>query len=307
MPQRLKEAGCWLASAPALLCHDGRACAPCCPARSRLRTTTSRRTHARTRARARAHTHARARNRYDVVPEGATSDEARELWLEITPQSFNVRMAKGQTLTQLMVFADHASRTAVMAVTEPAAAAEAAAARDTTAPAEPAAATGTHEAAPDAKPHSEQLLFDADTNPIAPRFHRGAVVLSLSVPSEKGALVGYEARETRDVIDMNNIGGHDPAAFFTPIYSLGDQRLCVRRPHAAPTNMPVLARACPCLPVLARACPCLARVLKKYARATFSHSILLFLASICVLPPAAGPFRAAAFTSWPPRSAWRCP
>ena len=34
------------------------------------------------------------------------------------PQSFNVRLSEGQTLTQLMVFANEASRTALMEFTE---------------------------------------------------------------------------------------------------------------------------------------------------------------------------------------------
>lgn len=53
--------------------------------------------------------------------------------------------------------------------------------------------------------------YDTSCKPIEPRYHRGAVVLTLSVPSTQGELIGYEARETRDVIDMNNIGGHNPA------------------------------------------------------------------------------------------------
>ena len=43
---------------------------------------------------------------YDCVPAAVAGKDAvrRQLWLEITPQSFNVRMAAGDTLTQLMVF-----------------------------------------------------------------------------------------------------------------------------------------------------------------------------------------------------------
>ena len=39
---------------------------------------------------------------YDTVPGGRAGD----LWFEITPQSFNVRVKEGLALTQLMVFRD---------------------------------------------------------------------------------------------------------------------------------------------------------------------------------------------------------
>ena len=38
---------------------------------------------------------------YDTVPPGAKG----ELWLEVSPRSFNVRVREGTSLTQLMVFA----------------------------------------------------------------------------------------------------------------------------------------------------------------------------------------------------------
>jgi hypothetical protein len=38
---------------------------------------------------------------YDIVPAGCGE---RELWLEISPRSFNVRVREGLALTQLMVF-----------------------------------------------------------------------------------------------------------------------------------------------------------------------------------------------------------
>ncbi len=52
---------------------------------------------------------------YDIIPtrpggggggKGSTAsgDGGRELWLEISPRSFNIRVREGVTLTQLMVF-----------------------------------------------------------------------------------------------------------------------------------------------------------------------------------------------------------
>lgn len=43
---------------------------------------------------------------YDTIPAGQKSD----LWLEITPQSFNVRIRKGLALTQLMLFTSDAKQ-----------------------------------------------------------------------------------------------------------------------------------------------------------------------------------------------------
>ena len=66
--------------------------------------------------------------------------------------------------------------------------------------------------------------------------HRGAVVLTLRVPSERGELVGYEARETRDVVDLRRIAGHPAADFFQPIYSTGEGAKRATRAAAAPPD-----------------------------------------------------------------------
>ncbi len=42
---------------------------------------------------------------YDTVPGG----KDRDIWLEITPRSFNVRVKEGLALTQLMIFEESAS------------------------------------------------------------------------------------------------------------------------------------------------------------------------------------------------------
>ena len=44
---------------------------------------------------------------YDIIEGG----QRRELWLEISPQSFNVRVKAGIALTQLMIFAESAAAT----------------------------------------------------------------------------------------------------------------------------------------------------------------------------------------------------
>lgn len=180
---------------------------------------------------------------YDTVLGGRPGN----LWLEVAPQSFNVRVREGLALTQLMVFREDASVASI----------------DLSA---------------------EQIVFDASGEPVEPLLHRGALVMSLSVanvmveaPSEdlqssvldksscpskdlqSGApdvlsypskdlqssvleeapcesprrcaaagspsppdslpIVGYEAIATNDVIDLSRIGAHRAEDFFRPIHA----------------------------------------------------------------------------------------
>ena len=157
---------------------------------------------------------------YDIIDGG----ERRELWLEISPQSFNVRAKAGIALTQLMVFADAAA-----------------------APGGSASTTDDAAAASSGAPVAPRpLVFDDVGDPLPLRLYKDMLILSLRVPGggEDGAgsesaaglgssaagresprshsvglLAGYEAVTTNEVIDLSQVGAHDPTTFFRPVYA----------------------------------------------------------------------------------------
>ena len=59
--------------------------------------------------------------------------------------------------------------------------------------------------------------------------HRGAVVLSLSIPSNSKELAGYEAKHTNEVVDLSRIGKHERDDFFRPIRCDGKGRLTLEK------------------------------------------------------------------------------
>jgi dCTP deaminase len=116
----------------------------------------------------------------------------RDFWLEVSPRSFNVRIREGLALTQLMIFRK--------------------------AEAEPIDLSG--------------VVFNASGQQTEPQLHRGSLVLSLRVPpvGAPEEIVGYEAIATNEVIDLANIGGHDPSRFFRPIgTTIKDERLTLEK------------------------------------------------------------------------------
>eukprot|EP00041_Stephanoeca_diplocostata_P018795 m.397165 g.397165 ORF g.397165 m.397165 type:complete len:424 (+) comp21125_c0_seq3:240-1511(+) len=165
---------------------------------------------------------------YDTVPGGRQS---RDLWFEVSPQSFNVRLQEGLALTQLMVFRENRSVPPIDIST------------------------------------AGNLVFDNVGNPITPTLYNGTLVLSLRVPDvephavlsapstpsragggedvvatqrdcgtsggvgdlpvaaktdqlaprDEHGLVGYEAVATNEVIDLSKIGAHPAANFFRPV------------------------------------------------------------------------------------------
>ena len=161
---------------------------------------------------------------YDTIPGGEEGVEgvARQLWIEVTPQSFNVRVREGVALTQLMVLRSF----------------------DGDAPADEggtgdtgdtvdkgdgggglvlAATTASTGYAPSilkdvTKGRADNLVYDHAGNPLPLHLHREALVLSLSVPSasEVGVdgVIGYEARPTNEVIDLSKKGHYRPSHFF---------------------------------------------------------------------------------------------
>jgi dCTP deaminase len=114
---------------------------------------------------------------YDTVAPG----EDGELWMEISPRSFNIRARQGQALSQMMVFSN--------------------------APA-PAA------------PHPAQtdvLLYSCQGEPLKPQLHGTALVLSLGLNPEPGRRLGWEALPTNEVVDLAALGTLRIAPFFRPL------------------------------------------------------------------------------------------
>ena len=152
---------------------------------------------------------------YDTVPArggraggaaGTVADDGgrgNELWVEISPRSFNIRLQAGSPLTQLMVLRDMRY----------AAAAEASSSGGAAGGAElvPAAAAAMPVCPP------ANVVFDASGVPIAPSWYKNCLVLSLRVPTTPGVLVGFEAVATHDVIDLALVDGHNASAFFRPM------------------------------------------------------------------------------------------
>ena len=127
---------------------------------------------------------------------------ARELWLEISPRSFNVRVRDGLALTQLMVFLPWDR--ALVAYPPPPLA--------TTVSSSASVARGVHPSAREVGAaavsmdiYEEMLCFDAAGVALPLSLHKGAVVLSVCVPNGRGALAGYEALSTEDIIDLGEV------------------------------------------------------------------------------------------------------
>jgi dCTP deaminase len=111
---------------------------------------------------------------YDRVPSGAKG----KLWLEITPQSYNVRVQSGLALSQLMVMHDTLSSTERLS--------------------------------------DEALLYDDEGNSLENKWEcPNRLLLSLNVTDD--GLFGYEARPTNDVIDLSQTGIHDSDIFYRNI------------------------------------------------------------------------------------------
>ena len=127
---------------------------------------------------------------YDIIEGG----QRRELWLEISPQSFNVRVKAGIALTQLMIFAESAAATP----------------------------------APLFAPGTGPLVYDDVGTNLPLNLYKDMLILSLRVPSESseepeaqadGARLRGSAVTTNEVIDMSRVDAHDPSTFFRPVYA----------------------------------------------------------------------------------------
>ena len=116
---------------------------------------------------------------YDTIPFAGEG----EIWMEVSPRSFNVRLAAGLALSQLMLFSTQATREALRLIDEPGV---------------------------------ETCVFTRQGKAVKPNLHRGDVVLSLHVGEGE---VGYEAVATGEIVDLRKIGAHSADAFFRPVKS----------------------------------------------------------------------------------------
>ena len=118
---------------------------------------------------------------YDSI----SPNEEGELWMEISPRSFNIRARQGQALSQMMVF---------------------------TSPPE-----GDSAIVPKHPAETDTLIYSSDGKPLTPRLHGSAIVLSLGLKPEPGTPLGWEALLTNEVVDLSSLGTTPIAPFFRPI------------------------------------------------------------------------------------------
>jgi len=111
---------------------------------------------------------------YDFIPE----DTSGELWLEITPQSFNVKVYKGTTLTQLRLF-------------------------DTT----------VYESSKE-KDNDAVFVYDNDNKRLPQKMFDKKLILHLAVDID--SVVGYEALPVNNLIDLKKTD-HEWRKFFKKI------------------------------------------------------------------------------------------
>ena len=103
------------------------------------------------------------------------------LWVEVTPRSFNVRLSKGTALSQLMIL-EEADTTFDLS--------------------------------------DMQLAFDEQEEPVQlRRYARDEIILSIDIPEEK--TIGYVARTTNEIIDLNKKAHHDKKTFFEEMRTYG--------------------------------------------------------------------------------------
>jgi len=116
---------------------------------------------------------------YDTIPTGTKG----ELWLEISPQSFNVRVEAGMPVSQIRLLTE---------------------ADD---------ATLKKYGFTDTIPPDNKIpfLIDGSGNPYAGEQLNGGIALSLNVP--RSGLIGYEAITTNSIVDMRR-KNNEPLLFF---------------------------------------------------------------------------------------------
>lgn len=123
---------------------------------------------------------------YDTVEAGSSG----QLWIEVSPQSFNVKLSKGLSLTQLRVFTNEKSEAIDF--------------------------------------DKEKLIFTEEGTLLPNKvFDNNKLILNLSVKSN--SLVGYEAIHTNEVIDLAKIGEHEWKKFFREINLNGENAFTLEK------------------------------------------------------------------------------
>ncbi|MFP4118474.1 MAG: 2'-deoxycytidine 5'-triphosphate deaminase domain-containing protein [Candidatus Woesearchaeota archaeon] len=107
---------------------------------------------------------------YDTIEPGKKG----ELWLEVTPRSFNVKVKKGIPLAQLRIIDENEDSTIDFS--------------------------------------KQPLVIEEDGTRKVGTMYRGRLVLSLNV--EPGKIIGYEAKSTDEIIDLSKKGALNPKKFF---------------------------------------------------------------------------------------------
>lgn len=110
---------------------------------------------------------------YDTIFE----DSKGKLWVEVSPQSFNVKVTSGSALSQLMVFEDNDD---------------------------------------DVDFSKDNFVFDQDNKPMEQNFfEKDKLFLSLDV--KPNSIIGYQAKSTNEIIDLTKIGEYNWEDFFSRI------------------------------------------------------------------------------------------
>eukprot|EP00948_MAST-09A_sp_MAST-9A-sp1_P003217 g3217.t1 len=161
---------------------------------------------------------------YDIVKGGRLV----ELWVEVTPNSFNVRIHHGIALTQLMLFCPAKLGWTLFGLPPTGG-------NNTTQPGSDNDIINT----PTTIGKKENNEFEKESVVLygasgsvsgATSMFDSQIIMSLSVPYSQGEkkksdtaspLVGYEARNTSEVIDLGR-RDHDPELFFRKIRNIGD-------------------------------------------------------------------------------------
>ncbi|MFP4111420.1 MAG: 2'-deoxycytidine 5'-triphosphate deaminase domain-containing protein [Candidatus Woesearchaeota archaeon] len=119
---------------------------------------------------------------YDSVPPGSKG----RVWIEVTPQSFNIRLKKGMPLNQMMLFENIGANS-----------------------------SDHREVLNSACLGDDCFVYDENGYPLDANFYEKKLLMTLN--AKKGSFVGYSGRHTNEVIDLSKKDEYDPNKFFKSI------------------------------------------------------------------------------------------
>lgn len=122
---------------------------------------------------------------YDRVPTGGSG----ELWIEVTPQSFNVRVQEGIALNQLRTYIKNAEKTDV---------------------------------------RNERITYDEHGEPLDATHHSPSKII-LSLSARPNTIAGYESVHTNEVIDLTKTYTLNHNRFFREIATDEDGRITIEK------------------------------------------------------------------------------